>query len=136
MVWRSIAGGIVGLAIWYLLFFALGVGVGLLWPDYRDAARVMFQERTFHLFTTPMLIMNLVVFTVAGLTAGWVSTFVAKNRITALLLTVLLFTYAAFEHFILLWNQLPSWYNLIVPIVMAGFVWLGSRINTLHHACR
>jgi hypothetical protein len=116
--------------MWYLLFFALGTGVGLLWPEYREAAHVMFQEGTFLLFTTPMLAMNLAVFTVAGLIAGWVSTLVAKNRKVALLLTTLLFIYGAIEHYILLWDQLPSWYNLMVPLVMAGSVWLGSRINT------
>ena len=128
MTWRPIAGVILGFAVWWLLFFAIGVGIGQLWPEYRDAARVMFQERSFRLFTPPMLIANLLLFAVAGLVVGCVSTLIGKSRTSALVLSGLLFIYAGIEHYRLLWDRLPPWYNLIVPVVIAGFVWLGSHI--------
>jgi hypothetical protein len=129
MVWRSVAGGILGFVLWWLLFFAFGVGIGLLWPDYRDAARVMAQEGDFRLFTLPMLLANLLVFAVAGIVAGSLTTRLAKSRRSALVLAALLLVYAIIEHYILLWDQLPHWYNVIVPVVIAGFIWVGSRIT-------
>ena len=127
MAWRPIAGGILGLALWWVLFFVIGVGIGLLWPEYREAARVMFQEHSFRLFTPPMLLANLLLFTVAGIIVGRIATLVARSRISALVLAALLLLYAVIEHYILLWTQLPPWYNLIVPLVIAGSIWLGSR---------
>ena len=129
MAWRSIACGVLGFALWWLLFFAIGIGIGLVWPEYRDAARVMFQEGSFRLFTLPMLIANLLLFTVAGLVVGWISTHIARSRTPALVLVALLFIYAVVEHYVLLWDKLPAWYNLIVPVVIAGFIWLGSRVK-------
>lgn len=127
MVLRTAGGVLLGLALWWLLFFAFGVGIGLLWPEYRDAARVMMQERTFLLFTTPMLFTNYVVFAAAGVLSGWVSTVIAKTHKSALAITVILFFYAGIQHYFLLWNKLPDWYNVTIPIVIAGSVWLGGR---------
>jgi hypothetical protein len=127
MAWRQIAGAIAGLVLWWVLFLVIGVGIGLLWPEYRESARVMFQERAFRLFTPPMLVSNLLVFAVAGMAAGRVSTVIARSRIAALVLAAVLLLYAIIEHYVLLWDQLPHWYNLIVPVMIAGSVWLGGR---------
>ena len=32
MTWRSIYAGIAGLALWWFLFYALAIGIGLPWP--------------------------------------------------------------------------------------------------------
>jgi len=127
MVLRTASGVLLGLALWWLLFFAFGVGIGLLWPEYRDAARVMMQERTFLLFTTPMLFTNYLVFAAAGVLSGWVSAVIAKTNKSALAITVILFVYAGLQHYFLLWTKLPDWYNVTIPIVIAGSVWLGGR---------
>jgi len=134
MVWRRITGGLLGLTLYWVAFYAIGIGTGLLWPAYRNAARGVFQERAFHLFTVPMLITNLIVFGISGLVAGWLSTRIARSRTPGLVIAALLFIYAVVEHYILLWDQLPPWYNLIVPLVMAGSVWFGSRIASIHAA--
>jgi hypothetical protein len=126
MTWRSGVGAIAGLVLWCVLFLVIGVGIGLLWPEYRQAARVMFQERSFLLFTPTMLLANLTLFIVAGIVAGGISTLIARSRISALIVAVLLLLYAVTEHYILLWDKLPAWYNLIVPLVIAGSVWLGG----------
>jgi hypothetical protein len=131
MKWRPIVGGVVGFALWYCLFFVVGVSVGLLWPDYREAARLMFREEDFRLFTTPMLFANFAVFAVAGLAAGCVATLLARSRTPALVLAVLLFIYAGLNHYVRVWDRLPDWYNLIVPLVIAGFVWIGGRVTTV-----
>ena len=129
MTWRSIVGAIAGFVLWWALFFVIGVGIGLLWPEYRAAARVMFQERSFLLFTLPMLFANLALFAVAGLIVGRLSTLIARSRMSALIVGVLLLIYAVIEHYILLWDKLPGWYNLIVPLLIAGSVWLGGRTS-------
>jgi hypothetical protein len=127
MIWRIAGGAIIGLAIYWLLFLVLGISFGLLWSDYRDAARLMMQEQSFRLFTTPMFLTNYVVFAVAGAVAGWASTLVSKTIKSALVALAVLLIYAGAEHYYLLWGQLPDWYNLTIPIVITGFFWLGSR---------
>lgn len=131
MVWRPIAGGVLGFALWWFLFFSIGVGIGMLWPEYREAARVMFREGDLRLFTTPMLFANFFVFTVAGIVVGCISTLLGKSRIPALVLAALFLIYAVINHYVLEWEQLPPWYNLIVPVVIAGFIWLGGRVVNL-----
>jgi uncharacterized membrane protein (DUF485 family) len=129
MIWRVAGGVVLGLALYWLLFLALGVSFGLVWPDYRDAARVMMQERSFRLFTLPMFLANFVVFAVAGYAAGWLSTRISKTTKSATATTAILLVYAVTEHYILLWNQLPDWYNLTIPLVIAGSFWLGGRAS-------
>jgi hypothetical protein len=36
---------ILGLVLWWFLFFAVGIAFGSLWPEYREAARLMFEGR-------------------------------------------------------------------------------------------
>jgi hypothetical protein len=126
MFWRITGGVVLGLALYWILFLVLGVSIGLLWTDYRDAARVMMQEQSFRLFTLPMFLMNYVVFAAAGAVAGWVSTRISKTIMSALIATAILFIYAGTEHYALLWGKLPDWYNLTIPLVITGLFWLGS----------
>jgi hypothetical protein len=127
MTWRTAIGVLLGLVLWWLLFFVIGVGIGLVWPDYREAARAMMQEQSFRLFTTAMLLANYLLFAVAGLVAGCVATIVDKSGRAALVTAGILLLYAGAQHYIRLWNQLPDWYNLTIPIVISAFVWLGGR---------
>jgi hypothetical protein len=133
-VWRSIASGAIGLALGWLLFMVISTGIGMLWPEYREAMRVMFQERQYQALTTSMLLTNLCLFTVAGIVVGYVSTVLAKSRIPAIVVAALLLIYAVIDHYVLLWDKLPHWYNLVVPLVIAGFVSLGSHINSFRSA--
>jgi hypothetical protein len=131
MTWRPIAGGVLGFALWWFLFFAIGIGIGMMWPEYREAARVMFQEADLSLFATPMLFANLFLFVVAGIVVGCISTLLGKSRIPTLVLAALFLIYTVINHYILEWEQLPPWYNLIVPVVVAGSIWLGGRVINL-----
>jgi hypothetical protein len=127
MIWRIAGGAVLGIAIYWVLFLVLGVSFGLLWPDYRDAARLAMQEQSFRLFTTPMFFTNFLAFAIAGTVAGWASTIVSKTIKSAYLALGVLLIYACTEHYYLLWGQLPDWYNITIPIVIAGSFWLGSR---------
>jgi hypothetical protein len=130
MLWRVAIGVLLGLAVWWLLFFAVGIGIGLVWPDYREAARVMMQEQSFRLFALPLLLANYLLFAVAGVVAGRVSTAIDKTGKAALISAGLLLIYAGVQHYIRLWNQLPDWYNLTIPVVISVSVWLGGRVKT------
>jgi len=136
MAWRPIASGVLGVALWWFLFFAIGIGIGTLWPEYREAARLMFQEGDLSLFVTPMLFANLFLFVAAGIVVGCISALLGRSRIPALVVAALFFIYMVINHYILAWEQLPPWYNLIVPVVVAGSIWLGSRIINLREAKR
>jgi hypothetical protein len=91
----------------------------------------MFQEGDVSLFITPMLFANLSLFVASGIVVGCISTLLGKSRIPTLVLAVLFLIYTVINHYILEWEQLPPWYNLIVPIVVAGSIWLGGRVINL-----
>jgi len=128
MPWRPIAGFTVGIALWWFLFFAIGIGFGLVWPEYREAARLMFQEDDMSGFGTPQLLLNFVLFLLAGTIVGWVVTLIAKGRTPALVLTGLMLVLMMINHYILEWDSFPAWYNLIVPLIISGAIFAGSRL--------
>jgi hypothetical protein len=128
MAWRPIASVVIGLALWWFLFFAIGIGFGSLWPQYQEAARLMFQEGDLSGFITPMLFLNLLLFVVAGLVVGGFASFIGRTRVPALILASLFLIYMVINHYILEWDQLPPWYNLIVPLIVSGSIILGSRL--------
>lgn len=127
MILRAISSVVVGIVIWSALFWIVGIGFGLAWPDYRAAARLFFDSQDFGLFTVPMMLTNFVLFAIAGLAAGWVAAKVGRSRKVGLVLAGLGFAYGLVEHYYILWNVLPAWYNLIVPWIMAGSIYIGSR---------
>ena len=86
------------------------------------------------LYTTPMLLLNWVLFTIIGGVVGIVSTRIARTRIPALIVALLLLVYAVTNHYFLVWDDFPHWYNLIVPVVIALTVVLGSRFTAARAA--
>jgi hypothetical protein len=127
MTLRAIASVVLGCIVWWFLFFAVGIAFGSLWPDYREAAHLMFKEGNFSHFSTPMLLLNLVVFIVAGLLVGWLVSLISKNRISALVVALLYLLYTAFNHYIVVWEKLPGWYNVVVPLIVPGSIVQGGR---------
>jgi hypothetical protein len=125
---RPAAGVVAGTFIWWFLFMFVGTAFGMLWPDYRAAARHMFETGTFTLFTTPMLCLNLLLFLVIGVATGWLVTAIARNRIAAQVLALIALAYMGFNHLYRVWGMLPDWYNVIVPFVIAASMVLGGRL--------
>lgn len=125
---RAIAAVVVGCAAWWFFFLAIGIGFGLLLPGYQEAARYMFREGDLSHFTTPMLFLNFVVFMFAGLAVGWLASLIGKSPIPALVVAGLYLLYMAINHYIVVWDELPGWYNLVVPLVIAGSIVLGGRL--------
>jgi hypothetical protein len=128
MTTRSIAGVFLGLALWWFLFFAIGIGIGFLSSDYREAARLMFQENDMSGYGTPQLFLNYVLFVIAGVVVGGVATLIDKGRAAALALTALFLLYMVINHYVMNWDQFPAWYNLIVPVVVAGSIYSGHLL--------
>ncbi|HEY7446448.1 MAG TPA: hypothetical protein VH701_28755, partial [Vicinamibacterales bacterium] len=57
---------------------------------------------------------------------GWFASFFGKSRVPALVLASLFLIYMVVNHYFLEWDQLPPWYNLIVPAIVSGSILLGS----------
>lgn len=127
MTLRAVAAVVGGIVVWSALFMIVGIAFGLAWPDYRAAARLFLENQDFSLFTIPMMLTNFVLFSIIGLAAGWLAAAIGRSRLAGLVLAVLLFAYGLFEHYYLLWNDLPTWYNLVVPWIIAGSICIGSH---------
>ncbi|MGW8370211.1 MAG: hypothetical protein ACWGPN_16220 [Gammaproteobacteria bacterium] len=125
---RSLISIVLGIALWWFLFFAVGIAFGLVWPRYREAVGFMFDDGDLSHFTTPMLLVNYMVFIVAGVAVGWLVTRISGNRVAALVLGLLYLTYMAINHYFVVWDELPAWYNLLVPVIVTGAIVLGSRL--------
>ena len=99
MNFRAIAGGVVGIVVWPLLFIVVGIAFGLVWDDYRAAARVFFANGDFSRFTVAMMLTNFAVFCIAGLIDGWLVRAIGRNRIAVLVVAGLYLLYALFDHY-------------------------------------
>ena len=125
---RTVSGFLTGVVLWWFLFFAIGIGTGMLWPDYREAARFMFREQDLSHFTLAMLCLNLVIFTVEGLITGWLTTFISRSRTPSLIVGLLFLLHMGVNHYYMVWGKLPDWYNIIVPLFISGSIALGGRL--------
>ena len=130
MNWRIIGSVAVGLAVSVFLFFAVGIGFGFIWPEYREAARMMFEENDMSGYTTGLLLLNWVLFIVNGIVVGLVTGIVGRSRLPALILASLMLVLMVINHYVLEWDSFPAWYNLIVPLIIAGSIVLGGRLRT------
>jgi hypothetical protein len=134
MTLRAVGVFVGGIVIWSALFWIVGIAFGLAWPDYSAAAQLFFANQDFSLFTVPMMLTNFVLFTISGLASGWIVVTFGRNRKAGLALAALGLAYGLFEHYYLLWNVLPDWYNLVVPWIMGGSIYLGTRLASLKQA--
>lgn len=125
---RAIVGVLAGLVLWWFLFFAIGIGFGLVVPEYGEAARMMFQEQDTSGFTTPLLFMNWVLFVIAGLVVGWATSLIGRSRQSTPVLSAAFLIFMVVNHYVLEWDSFPVWYNLIVPLIIAGTILVGGRI--------
>ena len=126
---RIVTGFVAGCVIWWFLFLAAGIGFGLLWPAYREAAHVLFSAGDSSYFTTPIYFLNFLVFSIAGIVVGWLVSLFSKNRMTALVVALLYLFFMSFNHYYLEWDNFPAWYNVIVPFIISGSIALGSRFS-------
>jgi hypothetical protein len=128
IAFRIIAGIVTAVLVWWFLFMAIGIGIGLLWPDYQAAARAMFESDDLSFFTTPMLLTNWIIFIGAGLGAGWLVTVISANQIAPRALAVGFLVTMMINHYIIVWDEMPYWYNMIVPFVIAISILLGNLL--------
>jgi len=126
---RAIGGTLLGVAAWPVVFMVMGIGFGLIWPDYRAAARVFFATQDFSQFTIPMMLTNFLLFAVTGAITGWLTSKIGGTRKAGLAVSAICFVYGGVSHFYREWGNLPDWYNLVVPWIMGGSIWLGARVS-------
>lgn len=129
MIFRAIAAVLAGIVIWQGLFLLVGIGCGLVWPDYRLAAQQYFENGGFGLFTVPMMLTNLAFFAIVGTVSGRLVALLGASRKPALILAGLGLAYGLLDHYYLEWNVLPNGYNLAVPWILAGSIYFGARLS-------
>ena len=88
----------------------------------------MFEADDLSHFTTPMLFTNWALFVGTGTLTGWLSSWIARSRTAPLVVSLIWFAYAVVNHYWVVWNELPDWYNLIVPFVIGLPILVWGRI--------
>ena len=111
------AYAIIGLSGLYLL--------KVFWADYAIAAK----DKSY---THEMLLSRLVVATIAAIAAGISSTKISDNRKSVWFSAAIIFTYAAYTHFVKVWPDYPVWYHLayllpIIPVIVLSRYLLQKR---------
>ena len=125
---RTISAVVLGGALWFFLFMAVGICFGFVWPAYAEAVSLLFDSGDSSLFTLPMYFINMIVFLAAGLGAGTLAAWVGKRPLPTLVLGGVALVLFGIDHYILVWDNLPHWYNLIIPWVIAGTLLAGGRL--------
>jgi hypothetical protein len=124
---RSVIGVVVGALVWMFGFYALAIGLSMVWPDYAVHGRQFVREGVFT-FTAPMACCNVLLWVLAGIGAGWVGAKIARRRAAVGVLAGLLGIYLAVLHLVLYWPRFPWWYNLAVVLSCVPAVLWGARL--------
>lgn len=88
----------------------------------------MFADGDFSHFTTPMLFLNFVVFICAGLIVGWLVSLFTRSWLAPMIVALIYLLLMAYDHYYLIWDAAPAWYNLVVPLIISGSIAAGGRI--------
>ena len=124
---RSVIGVVVGGLVWMFGFYALAIGLSMVWPDYAVHGRQFVREGVFT-FTAPMAWCNVLLWVLAGIGAGWVGAKIARRRAAVGVLAGLLGIYLAVVHLVLYWPRFPWWYNLGVVLSCVPAVLWGAKL--------
>lgn len=128
MRWRAVAGVVAGFVAWWVVFIVIGIGFGLLWPAYREAARPALGEGDFSAFSTAMLLLNFGLFTIVGLLTAWLVWLIGRSRIAVWVVALLYLLLMTFDHYVMVWGRAPDWYNIVVPLVISGSIAIGGLL--------
>ena len=55
--------------------------------------------------------------------------FIGRSRMPMLVLAGLFLVMMMVNHYVLEWDALPAWYNVVVPFVIAAAILLGGRLR-------
>jgi hypothetical protein len=126
---RSILAVAAGYAVWAVAFWVLIFLLALVWPALRDAGGVFFEQRRYDIFATSMLVAFQLMWPFANAAAGLVTRLISRRQPEVWCLAALLFVYFAYNHWWVLWDELPVWYNVVVVIPVVPFVLIGGMLG-------
>jgi Ca2+/H+ antiporter len=122
---RSILAVVAGYLAWVAGFWVPAIALASVWPELAPLA---FEDGRYDVFETPMLMSFQLIWVLANSAAGFVTRLVAKSRIEVWVAAALLFAYFAYNHFWVVWNVMPDWYNVLVVVLAVPGVLIGSRV--------
>lgn len=129
-MWRNILAVIGAVVAWMGLFLALALLLGLFWPAYAAHGRTWFEQRVFD-FSPAMAVVNLVLWALAAMAAGWVAGRIARRTVAIWIAGGAMWIYAITVHVVLEWSLYPWWYNLGVVLPLLPAFWMGRNVG--HH---
>ncbi|MEX1034175.1 MAG: hypothetical protein WDZ30_12500 [Cellvibrionaceae bacterium] len=125
---RAVLGVPAGFVTWWVLFYASTFVFAALWPAFQEAGRPAVESGDFSQLTTGMLSLLVVMYFWVNPLSGLVTVLITRNRKHAWFTAAPIFLFAAYQHFYFLWNNLPDWYNVLVPLLVPPLVFLGGML--------
>ena len=122
---RLILGAVAGAVAWLVVAFAVGLMLGMLWPELAAASRNPLT------LTTPMLMTRLGCSFLGSIIGGAVAARIGRNSSMASLGSGLLLLMIFVPYHLTIWNNFPIWYHLTFFVSLPVLSWFGSRFALL-----
>ena len=120
MSFNTVGAVIAGLITWISIATVLNLALRASWPHYHEA------ETSFN-FTFAMKLVRLALGAAACLSAGFIATWIGKERMRAATLTGIILLCLFIPGHYRIWDKFPVWYHLtflmsLLPVTLFGAV--------------
>jgi hypothetical protein len=119
---KTVGAVIAALVTWFFVATVLNLALRALWPHYHEA------ETAFN-FTIAMKLARLVLGAISTLSAGFVTAWIAKGRMTAATLTGIVLLALFIPGHYRIWDKFPVWYHLTFLLSLLPLTLLGAALN-------
>ena len=126
---RAIAGVIVGIVVWWLLFYVLEINFWLLWAGFGSMMGQASAGARYDPFATAVLLLNISLVLIDGVVVGWLVSKISRNFASVSVVAGFFLLYWLWKTYHQYPGSTPSWYHVSVPWVIAGAIVLGGRLN-------
>ena len=126
---KLFTGIIAGVAVYAIIGLSGLYLLKICWTEYAIAAK----DKSY---TLEMLLSRLFIAIIAAIAAGISSAKISDSRKSVWFAAAIIFTYAAYTHFIKVWPDYPIWYHLsyllpIIPVIVLSLYLLQkNKTNT------
>ena len=126
---RAIAGVIVGVIVWWLLFYVLEIYLWMLWVGLRSVTGQTLAGVRFDPFPAVAVVLNILLFLIDGVAVGWLVSKISRNFVAVLVVAGFFLLYWLWKTYQHHWGASPNWYQVLMPWIIAGAIVQGGRLS-------